>query len=210
MCRFRRRPVAVRLFFLGAFIALCTADACSGQSANKAFLDEVSYTNDIRPIVNNFCKTCHTGDNPEGEFVLASYEDVRKHTDKIYALLEIDSDTHAPPICKFHWGKFTFRCILESVSGKFTLFIEDGTPVRATLSVTFKEFVDVKVEVRKTPLQSADHFKTFIVKQGDSLSSIAAAEYEDPSMWRMIARKNSIVNPRVLKPGRRLVIPPLD
>ena len=135
--------------------------------------------------------------------------DVRKYTDKIYGLLEIDSDTHAPPICKFHWGKFTFRCVLERVRGKFTLFLENGTPVRATLSVTFKEFIDVKVEVRKSPLQSADHFKTCIVKQGDSLSSIAAAEYDDPGMWRVIAQKNRIENPRVLEAGMRLVIPPL-
>lgn len=135
--------------------------------------------------------------------------DVRQYTNKIYGLLEIDSGIHAPPICKFQWGKFTFRCLLERVAGKFTLFLENGTPVRATLSVTFKEYVDVDVEVRKTPLQSADHFKTRIVKQGDRLSAIAAAEYGDPALWRAIARKNSIENPRYLEPGTRLFIPPL-
>ena len=55
----------------------------SGQAAaqsKKELSDEVSYTNDIRPIVNNFCTTCHAGANPEGDFVLTSYDAVLKHT----------------------------------------------------------------------------------------------------------------------------------
>ena len=51
------------------------------QSEKPSMTDEVSYTNDIRPIVKNFCTTCHAGENPEGEFVLTSYNDVRKHVE---------------------------------------------------------------------------------------------------------------------------------
>jgi nucleoid-associated protein YgaU len=47
------------------------------------------------------------------------------------------------------------------------------------------------------------------VKLGDTLSNIAAAEYGDPNQWRPIAIANRIDNPRVLAPGRGLVIPPL-
>lgn len=65
------------------------------QGANNGINDEVSYTNDIRPIVNNFCTTCHAGDDPEGEFVLTSYEDVLKHT-KQGELLERINDPEAP------------------------------------------------------------------------------------------------------------------
>ena len=54
----------------------------AGQAKQTDIKDEASYTNDIRPIVNNFCTTCHAGDNPEGEFVLTSYLDVRKHVEK--------------------------------------------------------------------------------------------------------------------------------
>src|SRR5580704_12889916 len=63
--------------------------------------------------------------------------DVRDATDNVYDLLLIDPDTHAPPICDIAWGSFTFRGVVDSVSGKFTLFLADGTPVRATLSVSF-------------------------------------------------------------------------
>jgi LysM repeat protein len=136
-------------------------------------------------------------------------KDVREYTDKVYELLEIDQDTHVPPICIFRWGTFEFRGVLARVSGKFTLFLENGLPARATLSVSFKQFIDVEVEVKESPTHSADHYKTCVVKQGDSLSSIAAAEYDDPAIWRPLADKNRIANPRDLKPGQRLVIPPL-
>ena len=146
------------------------------------------------------------------ELFFDTYEqqtDVREHTNRIYELLAIDSDTHVPPVCTFTWGKFNFECVLDRVGGRFTLFLSDGTPVRATLSVTLKEFIDVTVEVRANPTQSADHTKTSTVKRGDTLSSIAAAEYGDPAAWRPIAKANGIDNPRVLEPGRALVIPPL-
>jgi nucleoid-associated protein YgaU len=89
------------------------------------------------------------------------------------------------------------------------MFLANGTPVRATLGVTFKEFVDVEIEVRKTPTASSDQNKTRTVKRGDTLSSIAAAEYDDPTRWRPIARANHIENPRSLEPGQVLAIPPL-
>lgn len=53
----------------------CTVRA---QTSGPGFHDEVSYTNDIQPIVRNFCVTCHSGDNPEGEFVRTGYQAVRK------------------------------------------------------------------------------------------------------------------------------------
>jgi LysM repeat protein len=146
------------------------------------------------------------------ELFFDTYEqqtDVREHTNRIYELLAIDSDTHVPPVCTFTWGEFNFQFVLDRVGGRFTLFLSDGTPVRATLTVTLKEFTDVAVEVRANPTQSADHTKTSTVKRGDTLSSIAAAEYGDPAAWRPIAQANRIDNPRVLEPGRLLVIPPL-
>ncbi|MEM0926747.1 MAG: c-type cytochrome domain-containing protein, partial [Planctomycetota bacterium] len=60
--------------------------------------DEVSYSNDIRPIINNFCTTCHAGDAPEGDFVLTSYEDVLKHAKEGNLLKRInDSEDPMPP-----------------------------------------------------------------------------------------------------------------
>ena len=136
-------------------------------------------------------------------------EDVRRHTNRIYELLDVDPKSHRPPVVKFAWGGFSFRCMVERVSGRFTLFLDSGVPVRATLTVSFKQYVDPAESPKAPKTESSDHVKTYIVKLGDSLSSIAAAEYGDPTAWRPIAAGNAIDNPRLLEPGRRIVIPPL-
>lgn len=141
--------------------------------------------------------------------------DVRTYTDKITGweageekgLMDIDSDLHAPPVCIFGWGSFTFQCIIERISKRFTMFLPDGMPVRATLNVTLKEYTDVGEQIRRIAAQSSDLTKRWTVTQGDSLWSIAATEYGDPGEWRLIAHGNGINNPRLLNPGQILVIP---
>src|SRR5271163_1534975 len=101
------------------------------------------------------------------ELFFDTYEeqtDVSDYTNKIYDLLKIDPHTHAPPICKVAWGKLQFRGVLDHASGKFDLFLANGTPVRATIGVVFKEFIDVQVLVQEQPNQSADHRKMRLVK----------------------------------------------
>lgn len=139
--------------------------------------------------------------------------DVRQQTNQIYALLGIEVSTHVPPLCTIQWGSNSpsaHQWVLERVSGRFTLFHRNGTPARATLSVSFKEFIPVEIQVRETVTQSVDHAKLYVVKQGDTLSSIAAAEYDDPALWRPIATRNKIRNPRELTPGATLILPPLS
>jgi len=136
--------------------------------------------------------------------------DVRDHTDKIYGLLNIDASTHVPPICRITWGGFSFRGVLDHVSGNFSLFLPDGTPARANLTVTFKEFIDVEVLVRQNPTQSTDHRKTRLVRSGDRLPAIAWEEYGDAAKWRPIADANGIDDPKNLEVGMRLIIPALN
>jgi nucleoid-associated protein YgaU len=140
----------------------------------------------------------------------AAGTDVSVETKAVYDLLLIDPATHAPPICDIAWGSLKFRGVLDHVTGKFTLFLATGTPVRATLSVTFKEFIDVDALVRVQPTESADHRKTRVVKSGDRIDNIASEEYGDPGQWRPIADANDLDDPDQLRPGHVLVIPALN
>ncbi len=83
------------LVFAMAMLSALVPCSALAQSNPSAVTDEVSYSNDIRPIVNNFCTTCHAGRNPQGEFVLTSYQDVRKHTEQ-GQLLERINDAENP------------------------------------------------------------------------------------------------------------------
>jgi hypothetical protein len=146
------------------------------------------------------------------ELFVDTYEEgtaVTTATNNIYNLLLIDPATHAPPICEIAWGTFIFQGVLDHVNGKFTLFLSDGTPVRATLTVTFKEYIDVDQLVRVQPTQSADHRKMRVVKSGDRIDNIAGEEYGDPDSWRAIAEANDLNDPFDLEPGHILIVPAL-
>ncbi len=136
-------------------------------------------------------------------------EDVNTYTNKMMALLDIDKDLHAPPICEFVWGTLTFKATVEKITRKFTMFLENGTPVRATLNVTFKEYKTLSEQLNTTTKSSSDRSKIHILKAGETLSSIAGAEYGDPGQWRKIAQANNIVNPRLLESGKEIIIPPI-
>ncbi|WGV27999.1 CIS tube protein [Halotia branconii] len=136
-------------------------------------------------------------------------EDVRIYTNNITTLLDIDPVLHAPPVCEFHWASLNFKATIEQVTHKFTLFLESGYPVRATLSVTFKEYRTLSEQIQDIRKESSDRTKRITVKQSDYLWHIANQEYENSGLWRPIARANKISNPRILAVGRELVIPVL-
>jgi hypothetical protein len=137
-------------------------------------------------------------------------------TKPFYQLVKIQPHTHAPPRILFTWGEkhggLPFKAIVESVQRKFTLFSPNGTPLRATLSVTFREYKTLKDQLQELGLLSSNYTKTRVVKRGDTLSRIAAEEYKDPAQWRRIADANQdvLVDPLRLVPGVVLVLPPSD
>jgi hypothetical protein len=148
------------------------------------------------------------------ELLFDTYEDgldVRKeYTDKVDALMEVDEDLHTPPILRVVWGSLTkYKWILESANKRFTLFHADGTPARARVDVTFKQYYPPNEQLRDTPRSSADRTKVWRVTEGETLWSIASKEYGDPGQWRTIATANDITDPRTLEAGRELVIPRL-
>lgn len=143
-------------------------------------------------------------------------EDVRNHTGKVVNLLKINKEIHAPPVCLFLWGgsiagdKAKFKGVIDSVSQKFTMFLDSGIPVRATLTVSISEFKTITEQLKELGLESADRTKHRVFKIGESLWLIANEEYGDAARWREIAIANNIDNPRLVKPGRELTIPPLE
>lgn len=136
--------------------------------------------------------------------------DVRTYTSKIVGILDVDSDLHTPPTCKFIWGSLDFKGVITSITQKYTMFLETGVPVRAELTVNMLSSQTMKEQYQEIPRQSADRTKQKTVKQGDQLWSIAAEEYEDPGAWRHIAEANGIDNPRMMLSGRSLKIPRLE
>ena len=137
------------------------------------------------------------------------YNDVRKLTDKIAALTRIERDTGEPPLCELSWGTapagsdFPFTGVLTNLVQNFLLFRRDGKPVRAELTLTFTEYIDPLDDQRITDPE----LTTRVIKRGDTLASISAESYGDPTRWRLIAEANQLDDPRELTIGRLLSIP---
>jgi hypothetical protein len=145
------------------------------------------------------------------------HEDVRDYSNRVFNLTRIDPTTHAPPICGFSWGGLAplgdereLRGVVDSVSQKFTMFLDNGRPVRATLAVKISEYKALTDQLEEIKPESADKTKYRMFKEGDSLWMWAFREYGDPSLWRVIAKNNNIDNPRIITAGTQLSLPPLE
>jgi nucleoid-associated protein YgaU len=153
---------------------------------------------------------------------------VTKYTDKFYQLIKIDGDLHAPPICRFLWGGHEFpgshfssnwasqqrangfNCLVESVRQRFTMFSSQGVPLRATLSISLREYKTLDQQIEQLNLRSPDHTRTHVVESGQTINKIADMYYEDSTQWRAIADANNILNPLAMRPGTLLTLPPIE
>jgi nucleoid-associated protein YgaU len=134
---------------------------------------------------------------------------VTRATQPFTDLVAIDGTTHAPPRVKFTWGSFAFVAVVEKVSQRFTMFRSDGTPVRATLNVTFRQYKSIADQLRDPRRNSADKTKRRVLEAHDDIWLLAAREYGEPRFWRLIASANDIDDPRRIEPGQVLVLPPI-
>lgn len=146
-------------------------------------------------------------------------------TDRIYSLVKIEPDGHAPPICRFDWNtsfpgahlspwtgsqrRNYFDCVVESVRQKFTFFSPEGVPLRATLTLSLREYKTLDKQLNELNLNSPDRSHSHITQRNDTLARLAGKYYHKPGEWRAIADGNGVGDPRRLEPGRYLTIPPI-
>lgn len=147
----------------------------------------------------------------------AAGKDVRKeHTDKLLELTRVDRDLldrensqGRPPAVRFQWGmNVGFTAVITSFNQRFTLFLPNGTPVRAVVDVTFTQVADTKLFPMQNPTSGGEGGeRVWTVREGDTLGWIAHREYDDATEWRRVADANRLIEVRRLTPGMRLMIP---
>ncbi|GHO90345.1 peptidoglycan-binding protein [Reticulibacter mediterranei] len=134
-----------------------------------------------------------------------SQQDVRLRSGQIVNLLNTLPQTQAPPVLLFTMGRFSFECVLVDAGQRFTMFLRDGTPVRATLSVRFQEYVRVDITIQQSNAPTPPTLQNFA--EGQTLSELAGTQLGDPGQWRQIAEANNIDDPFHIPPGTPLIIP---
>ncbi len=140
---------------------------------------------------------------------------VVKDVEKLFSLTvpteeSLTSKKASPPWVKFKWGGLVgFLAYVSQVQAKYTLFTAAGLPIRATCQVTLEELAGQPPKQNPTSGGLVPH-RVHQVIAGDSLPGIAYEEYGVPALWRAIADINGIDDPLRLRPGRRLLLPPLE
>lgn len=137
--------------------------------------------------------------------------DVTLITEKLWGLMEPTEASSGKkkkgaPFVVFKWGVFHFTAVITNMTQKFTLFDKDGTPLRASVDITFTQYSN-EDDYMRAPTENKSAEKLINIVSGDRLDSIAARIYGDAGKWRDIATHNNITNPLNLQPGQSLLIP---
>ena len=118
-----------------------------------------------------------------------------------------DQGKATPPLVQLNWGAIvSFPGFITSVQAKYTLFSPEGTPTRATCSISMEEMPGDPLGQNPTSGALSAHAVHTVIS-GDSLASIAYQEYGDPAMWRPLAWANNIDDPIRLPVGATLLMP---
>lgn len=118
-------------------------------------------------------------------------------------------EIHRPHYLILNWGTFIAKCVLSTMNIKYELFRQDGTPLRATISATFLEHTENKLENLLANRASPDLTHVRVVQEGDTLPLMTHRIYGDSSYYPEVARVNGLDDFRNLKPGHEIYFPPL-
>lgn len=118
-----------------------SADAGSGQNAQTS----PTVTNVGKSFVETLALTLYYDTFTSyavslTDSVKVEKADVRAYTEEVVALAK--PDNNKKQIVSFVWGSLNFTGYIDSVSQKFTMFMDDGKPVRACLTINMTSCPD--------------------------------------------------------------------
>lgn len=116
---------------------------------------------------------------------------------------------HEAPIVQLVWGSLIFYGRVESMKFDYTLFMPNGEPLRAKISLSFVGYASVAEIVKESQTSSPDLTHLVLVRAGDTLPLLCERIYRDPRYYLAVARINGLTAFRQLQPGSSLRFPPL-
>jgi len=117
-----------------------------------------------------------------------------------------DSEWSAPPVVLVKWDKLEIQAVITKLDTTYTMFGSDGVPVRAKVSLEFKEQILTELTEpgeEASPMLSAK-VQLLNPNHGENIYSLAMSFGLD---WRMIALANNIDDPTDIADNMDLIIP---
>ncbi len=131
--------------------------------------------------------------------------DVREYAGKLLAMIQEDLTSAKPRTYTFAWGTFEYEGRMEVKEQKYTLFMENGVPLRMRMNITLYREKSLEQTVTAQTLSESDRQVTS--QQGESLPETAQTFYGDASKWRQIAEASGIDDPLNPGPVSMLTVP---
>lgn len=121
----------------------------------------------------------------------------------------LNGTIHSPNYLILAWAQLQFQCVLTSLNVSYTLFMPDGTPLRAKAAAVFQSFTSETQLAKKENKNSPDMTHVVTVRAGDTLPLLCYTIYGDSDYYRGVAEFNDLLSFRHLVPGMKLRFPPL-
>lgn len=127
----------------------------------------------------------------------------------------IENHRPSPPYVGFEWGNkqlANFKGVITDLGISYTVFRRDGTPIQAKVDITIEGNAQIEKYIKKgrNPTSHAiDTHRVHTMVEGESLQSVAHAEFGRPTYWRAIAELNGVDDPLRVPAGTALLIPTL-
>ena len=89
--------------FLGLLISTSIIVSCAKDKVPLPVIDassctpNISYTNEIKPIMTNYCVSCHNSKNQSGGYNLSTYDGVSLNTSKVLGSIRQDGSALSMP-----------------------------------------------------------------------------------------------------------------
>jgi nucleoid-associated protein YgaU len=116
------------------------------------------------------------------------------------------------PTVTFQWGPpmlgFMYDALVTKADVKYTRFHSSGIPIRAECTIVLKVQFNILSSIPTNPTSGGlPGRSTHLVREHESLQSIAQQHYGRPGLWRKIAEINGIANPQRVRPGTTVFLP---
>jgi hypothetical protein len=136
-------------------------------------------------------------------------DQISKFLETVY---DIQGEIHRPRFLEIHWGDFVFPCVLSNLDINYTLFLENGHPLRAKLNCTFLNYKTKEESGRLNRTSSPDLTHRRLIDPGERLDLLSWKIYEDPGQVLNVAKANGLTSIRNMAPliGKEIQFPPID
>jgi hypothetical protein len=123
--------------------------------------------------------------------------------------LKYNGEIHRPNFVRLSWGTFTFKGVLTELNLEYTLFKDDGTPLRASADVTFKATMSTEEAALEAGRKSPDLTRVRQLVAGETLPGLCCSVYGEVNTFVQVARVNRMDRLRDIDVGTFLRFPPL-